>query len=78
MTQVHGRSWTSDDEKAGYDAPAASNEGFGSKHQGKPVKTVIGIALLVILALVLSQLNPTPHDISNPSMTGQTTGTDAR
>lgn len=80
MTHVPGRSWTSDDEKDGYNAQAATNEGFGSKHQDKPVKAVIGIALLVILALALSRMNPAPHDISNnPSITtGQSTGTDAR
>ena len=67
MAHVPGRNWASDDEKKRYTARAATNEDFGSKHQDKPVKAVIGIALLAILALLLSQLNPAPHDVSNTS-----------
>jgi len=41
---------------------------------------LIGIALLVVLAVALARMNPTPHDVSNnPAITtGQTTGTSAR
>lgn len=72
-------SWMSD-RKGDYDARVHTDNDFGDNHEGKPIKAVIGLALLVILALVLSRMDPVPHDASTtPSITtGQTTGTDPR
>jgi hypothetical protein len=72
-------SWMPDSEKSGHDTPSYSGEDFDINQQGKPVKAVIGVALLVVLALVLSRMHPVPHEITDPSVTtGQTTGTIAR
>lgn len=71
--------WSSDGKKGGYDDPVQASEGF-EYQQGKPVKALIGIALLVVLALVFSRMHPAPHDMSGNSAvtTGQTTGSTTR
>lgn len=79
MTRTSGRSWISDSEKSNYDAAAKSSEDFDANQQSKPMKAIIGVALLVVLALVLSRMHPVPHEISDPSVTtGQATDTNAR
>lgn len=71
MTRAHN-GWTSD----GPDAPAETARDFDRRHEGKSVKAVIGVVVLVVLALVLSRMHPAPHEISDPSSTtGQTSGT---
>ncbi len=71
--------WTSDDTGRDLKKPPETTGDFGQRHEGKPIKAVIGIALLVVVALVLSRMNPVPHDISDPwETTGQTTGANAR
>lgn len=76
---ISGDDWTTADKKRGYDEPAQTSDDFAHQ-RGKPIKAVIGVAVLVVLALVLSRMNPAPHEVSNtPAMTtGQTTGTSAR
>lgn len=71
--------WSSDRKKGGYDEPIQTSEEF-EYQQGKPIKALIGVALLVVLALVLARMNPAPHEAStDPAVTtGQTTGSSAR
>lgn len=77
MTHTSESSWMPDGEKSGHDT--LSNEDFDLNQQNKPVKAVVGVALLVVLALVLSRMHPAPHEIANPPVTtGQVTGTNAR
>lgn len=79
MTRTSETGWTPDSEKSGHDTPSYSGKDFDVNQQGKPVKAVIGVAVLVVLALILSRMNPVPHEMSDPSVTtGQTTGTIAR
>ncbi len=68
--------WTSIKEKGGYNAPIQSSENFEYSQRDKPIKAIIGIALLVVLALAFSQMDSAPHDVSNaPAVTtGQITG----
>ncbi|MES2602525.1 MAG: hypothetical protein V4602_17125 [Pseudomonadota bacterium] len=70
--------WSSDSKKGGYDEPIQTSEEFDQ--QGKPIKALIGVALLVVLALVLARMSPVPHEVStNPAVTtGQTTGPSVR
>lgn len=79
MTLMSGNDWSSDGKKDTYDGPIQTSEDF-EYQQGKPIKALIGIALLVVLALVLSRMNPAPHEASsNPAVTtGQTTGSATR
>lgn len=80
MTHVSGSSWRPERENGGTGAPIKAREDFDHNQRGKPIKAVIGVALLVILALALSRMHPVPHDAANPPSitTGQATGTDAR
>jgi hypothetical protein len=67
---VHTRSgWTSDDTEGDLEAPSAATSNFEQRHEGKPIKTMIGVVLLIVLALVLSRMHPAPHEISDPSAT---------
>lgn len=80
MTRLSGSSWTPNREREGYDDPAQATDDVGYNQQNKPVKAVIGIAALVVLALVLSRMNPAPHDAANaPAITtGQSFSPDSR
>jgi len=79
MTRTSETGWMPESEKRGHDTPVNSGEDIGLNQRGKPVKTVIGVVLLVVLALALSRMHPVPHEMSDPSVTtGQTTGTIAR
>ncbi len=73
-------SWTTDTGDSDTKQPERPNKGFVSHGMGKPMKTVIGIGLLVVVALALSRMHPVPHDVPKvPSWTtGQAAGTDAR
>lgn len=74
MTRTHS-SWTSD----GPDSPPETASDFDRRHEGKSVKAVIGVVLLVVLALVLSRMHPVPHEIPDPSVTtGQASGASIR
>ncbi len=79
MTLTTGNDWSSDGKKGGYDEPVQTSEEF-EYQQGKPVKALIGVALLVVLAVALARMNPAPHEASNtPAVTtGQTTGSSNR
>jgi hypothetical protein len=76
---MSGSDWMSDGKKGVYDEPAQTGEEF-EYQQGKPIKALVGIALLVVLAVALARMNPAPHETSNtPGITtGQTTGTGTR
>jgi hypothetical protein len=75
---LSGNDWSSDGKKGGYDEPIQTSKESESQ-QGKPIKAVFGVALLVVLALILARMHPVPHDVSNPAVTtGQTTGSSAR
>lgn len=66
MALISGNRWASDKDKRGYaDAPDIY-ETFEFSQRNKPLKAVIGVALLVTLALVLAQMHPVPHQIQNP------------
>ena len=71
--------WSSDGKKGVYDEPVKTSEQF--EHQrGKPIKALIGVALLVVFALLLSRMNPASHEaFTSPAVTtGQTTGSATR
>jgi len=53
-----------------------TTDDFEFNQSGKPIKAVIGVAILVILALVLSRMDPVSHEASAPSSitTAQTAG----
>jgi hypothetical protein len=72
--------WMPDSHKPGADVSPFSKSDFDSRQQGKPMKAIIGIGLLVVLALVLSRMHPAPHDIQNNSAmtTGQAIGVTPR
>ncbi|MCF2524064.1 hypothetical protein [Bradyrhizobium sp. G127] len=73
MSQI-SESWMPDSERRDANSSLSQSD-FDSRQQGKPAKTVIGIGLLVVLALVLSQMHPAPHDVPENSITtGQATG----
>jgi hypothetical protein len=40
-----------------------SDNSFQTRQSGKSIKTVIGVGLLAIVALVLARMHPVPHDI---------------
>lgn len=71
--------WSSNGKGASNGKPVRTTEKF-EYQQGKPIKALIGVALLVVLALVLARMNPAPHETSaNPAITtGQTTGSITR
>ncbi|CAN5223012.1 hypothetical protein BH10PSE10_BH10PSE10_07030 [soil metagenome] len=73
-------SWTTDTEDYDTKQPERPNKNFESRELGKPMKTVIGIGLLVVVALALSRMHPVPHDVPDvPSWTtGQAAGADVR
>lgn len=79
MTLMSGNDWSSDGKKGGYDEPVQTSEEF-EYQQGKPIKALIGVALLVILAVALARMSPAPHEVTNnPAMTtSQTTGSSNR
>ncbi len=74
MTHTSDTGWMPDSENRRRDM-ASSNAEFDRTQQSKPMKAIIGIAVLVVLALILSRMNPVPHEITaDPSETfGQTT-----
>lgn len=86
MTLMTGKDWPPDGKKGAYDETTQTSDETTQTsdefeyQQGKPIKALIGIVLLVVLALVLSRLNPAPHETSsNPAVTtGQTTGSATR
>lgn len=78
MTRTHN-GWTSDGTGHNLETPPETPGDFDRRHEGKSIKTVIGVALLVVLALLLSRMHPVPHEISDPSATtGQTSGANTR
>lgn len=76
---ISGKDWSSDGKNGVYDESVQTSK-VPESQQGKPIKAVIGIALLVVLAIVLSRMHPAPHEVpNNPAVTtGQTTGSSAR
>jgi len=78
MALMSGNDWSSDGKKGVYDEPAGTDD--FDKQQGKPVKALIGIALLVVFAVILARMNPAPHETSStPSWsTNQTIGSEAK
>lgn len=66
MALISGNRWASDKDKRGYaDAPDVY-EDFHFTQRNKPLKAVIGVALLVALALILARMHPAPHVIQSP------------
>ena len=78
MTLMSGSDWSSDRKKGVYDEPAGPDD-LGNQ-QSKPVKALIGIALLVVFAVILARMNPAPHETSSASSwsTNQTIGSGAK
>lgn len=79
MTLMSGNDWSSDGKNSGYDERAQTSEEF-EYQQGKPIKALIGVILLVALAVVLARMSPAPHEVTNnPAVTtSQTTGSSNR
>lgn len=77
MALMSGNDWSSDvKNKNGVQDDPTGTSKFQNQ-QGKPVKALIGVALLVVLTLVLSRMHPAPHEISSDpdtTTTSQTTG----
>ncbi len=66
MALISGNRWASDKNNRGYaDAPDIY-EDFHLTQRNKPLKAIIGVALLVALALILARMHPAPHEIQNP------------
>jgi hypothetical protein len=66
MALISGNRWASDKNKRGYaDAPDIY-ENFEFSQRNKPLKAMIGVALLVALALILARMHPVPHEIPAP------------
>lgn len=78
MTVMSENDRSADNKTGVHDKPAGLND--FKNQQGKPVKALIGIALLVLFAIVLARMNPVPHEsISAPAWTAnQTTGSGAK
>lgn len=78
MTLMSGNDWSTDGKKSVYDEPAGTGEFENQK--GKPIKALIGIALLVVFAVVLARMNPAPHETSSAPAwtTNQTTGSSSK
>lgn len=73
MALMSGNDWSSDGKNGAREEPVRTSE--LENQLGKPVKALIGIALLVVLALVLARMHPAPHEISGDlgmTTTGQT------
>lgn len=68
MTRTSETNWMPDSDKSGQDRPPSGKE-FDTNQKGKPMKTVIGVTVLLVLALVLSRMHPAPHEIADPSVT---------
>ena len=62
MSRMSGSDWMSDGKKGVYDEPVQTSEEF-EYQQGKPIKALIGIALLVVLAVALARRIWTPLQI---------------
>ena len=79
MTVMPENDWSAGGNKAGVQDDATRLDDFKNQ-QGKPVKALIGIALLVVFAVVLARMNPVPHEsTSAPAWTtGQSTGSGSR
>jgi hypothetical protein len=79
MVLMSGNDWSSDGQKRGYDEPIQTSKEF-EHQQGKPIKALIGVVLLVVLAVALSFMRPAPHAVSdNPAVTtSPTTGSSNR
>ncbi|MGD9840014.1 MAG: hypothetical protein AB7F72_12575 [Afipia sp.] len=79
MTVMPENDWSAGGNKADVRDDPTRLDGFKNQ-QGKPVKALIGIALLVLFAVVLARMNPVPHEsASAPAWTtGQSTGSGAR
>ena len=61
-------------EKHPRDSSVSASEQFELAQRGKPIKAMIGVALLVVVAVLLSRMHPVPHVVPDPSVTsGQTT-----
>lgn len=78
MALISNDRWSSDEKKTAYDD--ATGTGDFENQQGKSVKALIGIVLLVVFAIILARMNPAPHDSTSAprSTTNQTTGSGAR
>ena len=75
MTRVPESNWLSDLDRGDVNTSDRS-ENFGPNNQGKPLKAVIGVAILVVFALVLSHMNPVPHDVPSSQVTTGQSATD--
>ncbi|MES2751278.1 MAG: hypothetical protein V4661_07895 [Pseudomonadota bacterium] len=71
MTQINGQGWATDSHRTDYDEdPDQTTEEFEYNQPGKPLKAAIGVALLVVLALMISRFGPvTQEDSNSPPMT---------
>ncbi len=81
MTHTSETGWMPDSDNRRHDMPPSPNADFDHTQQGKPIKAVIGVAVLVVLALILARMNPVPHEITaDPSATpiGQATSEHVR
>lgn len=80
MNRMSGSGYMSDGKKSRYDEPTKASDVFDDTQRGKPLKAVIGVILLAVLAIVLARMNPAPHESRSPSapITQQTTGASAR
>ena len=66
MALISGSKSASDKDKRGCaDAPDIY-ENFESCQRNKPMKAMVGVGLLVVLALILAHMHPVPHEIQNP------------
>ena len=79
MSRTSENGWAAGGHQSG-DMPCQPDNDFRSRQSGKPMKTVIGVGLLAVVALVLSLMHPVPHDIPDgPSWTtGPAADPDAR
>lgn len=76
MTHIAGDGWISDKAKnTDVDDPQSSSKDFHHKQQGKTMKAAIGIAILVVVALVLSWVHPVSHSSSPSIITTETNRT---
>lgn len=74
MTQITGKGWVPDSHRTDYDDdPDQTTEEFEYNQRGKPLKAAIGVAVLVVLALMISHFGPVTQENSNsPAMTTDT------
>ena len=71
MSRTSENEWTPDDHRSGEAAFQPARD-FELRQRGKPLKTVIGVGILAIIALVLTLMHPVPHDV--PDVPAWTTG----